>query len=99
MIKDVITVCSEILLKIDGLLNILCRMKEVTNELLLEVLESMQLRLSAIDRHLKDLLHGQILSRDATNSFQTDAATLDTQLADVTARLERLEAQLNLNDA
>ena len=39
-------------------------MTEVTNELMYEILKSIQARLDAMDRSLKDLAHGQIRFRE-----------------------------------
>ena len=39
-------------------------MAEITNDLMFEVLKSMQHRLDGIDCHLKDFVHGQIRLRD-----------------------------------
>lgn len=73
-------------------------MAEITNELMFENLKSIQLRLDGMDRHLKDLVYGQIRLREDLNNFHRDAIRLEAQVADVTTRLERIETRLNLND-
>ena len=74
-------------------------MTEITNELMFEVLKSMQHRLDGMDRHLRDIVHGQIRIREDLNNFHRDAIRLEAQVAEVTNRLERIDARLNLNDA
>ena len=73
-------------------------MAEITNELMFEVLKSIQHRLDGVDRNLKDIVHGQIRIREDLNNFHRDAIRLESQVADVTTRLERIEARLNLVD-
>lgn len=73
-------------------------MAEITNELMFEILKSIQLRLDGMDRHLKDIAHGQIRIREDLNNFHRDAIRLETQVAEVTTRLERIEIRLSLND-
>jgi hypothetical protein len=63
----------------------------VTNELMYEVLKSVQARLDSMDRSLKDLAHGQIRLREDLNNFHRDAIRLEVQVSDVNNRLERLE--------
>jgi hypothetical protein len=66
-------------------------MTQITNELMYEVLKSIQARLDAMDRSLKDLAHGQIRLREDLNNFHRDAIRLEVQVSDVNNRLERLE--------
>ncbi len=66
-------------------------MNQITNELLYEILKSIQGRLDSMDRNLKDLGHGQIRLREDLNNFHRDAIRLEGQVVDVSNRLERLE--------
>jgi septal ring factor EnvC (AmiA/AmiB activator) len=66
-------------------------MSEITNELMFEVLKSIQGRLETMERSLKDLAHGQIRVREDLNNFHRDAIRLESQVSDVGNRLERLE--------
>jgi len=64
-----------------------------------ELLKSIQLRLDGMERALKDLAHGQIRIREDLNNFHRDTIRLETQLAGVTERFDRIESRLNLNEA
>ena len=66
-------------------------MTQITNELMYEILKSIQARLETMDRSLKDLAHGQIRLREDLNNFHRDAIRLEVQVSDVGNRLERLE--------
>jgi len=66
-------------------------MTQITNELMYEILKSIQARLETMDRSLKDLTHGQIRLREDLNNFHRDAIRLEVQVSDVGNRLERLE--------
>ena len=74
-------------------------MVDITNELMFEILKSIQLRLDGMDRSLKDIVHGQIRLREDLNNSHRDSIRLESQVAEVTTRLDRIEARLNLNDA
>ena len=74
-------------------------MVEITNELMFEVLKAMQQRLDGIDRHLKDLVHGQIRLREEVNRLRGDDLRRETLQTQMDNRLERIEVRLNLNDA
>ena len=74
-------------------------MVEITNELMFEVLKAMQHRLDGIDRHLKDLVHGQIRLREEVNGLRGDDLRRETLQTQMDNRLERIEVRLNLNDA
>jgi septation ring formation regulator EzrA len=74
-------------------------MTEITNELMFEILKSIQLRLDGMDRHLKDLVHGQIRLREEVNGLRGDDLRRETLQTQMDHRLERIEARLNLNDA
>jgi archaellum component FlaC len=66
-------------------------MTEITNELMYEILKSIQGRLETMDKSLKDLAHGQIRVREDLNNFHRDAIRLESQVSDLGNRLERLE--------
>lgn len=74
-------------------------MADITNELMFEILKSIQLRLDSMDRNLRDIAHSQIRVREDLNNFHRDAIRLESQVAEVTTRLDRIETRLNLNDA
>lgn len=74
---------------------ILSRMTAITNELMFEVLKSIQSRLDGMDRSLKDLAHGQIRLREDLNNFHRDTIRLEVQVADVSNRLERIEKRFD----
>lgn len=69
-------------------------MAEISNELMLESLKSIQHRLEGVDRQLTDIAHGQIRIREDLNNFHRDAIRLETQVREVTNRLERIEVLL-----
>lgn len=74
-------------------------MAEITNELTFEVLKAIQHRLDGMDRHLKDLVHGQIRLREEVNGLRGDDLRREALQAQMDNRLERIETRLNLTDA
>jgi septal ring factor EnvC (AmiA/AmiB activator) len=66
-------------------------MAEVTNDLIFQVLKSVQSRLDSMDKSLKDLAQGQIRVREDLNNFHRDTIRLESQIADINMRLERTE--------
>lgn len=66
-------------------------MTEVTNDLMFQVLKSVQARLDGMDKSLRDLAQGQIRVREDLNNFHRDTIRLESQIADVGTRLERIE--------
>lgn len=74
-------------------------MAEITNELTFEVLKAIQHRLYGMDRHLKDLVHGQIRLREEVNGLRGDDLRREALQAQMDNRLERIETRLNLTDA
>jgi septation ring formation regulator EzrA len=66
-------------------------MIQITNELMYEILKSIQARLETMDKGLKDIAHGQIRLREDLNNFHRDTIRLEVQVSDVSNRLERLE--------
>ena len=69
-------------------------MATITNELMYEVLKSIQARLDAMDRSIKELAHGQIRVREDLNNFHRDTIRLEVQIAEVDNRLERIEKRI-----
>jgi septal ring factor EnvC (AmiA/AmiB activator) len=66
-------------------------MVEISNDLIFEILKSVQSRLDSMDKSLKDLAQGQIRVREDLNNFHRDTIRLESQIADVNVRLERIE--------
>lgn len=66
-------------------------MSNVTNELMYEVLKSIQVRLDSMDRSIKDLAHGQMRVREDLNNFHRDTIRLEGHVAELSNRLERIE--------
>lgn len=100
MIKDVIIgFTPNFLLRQRGATYYVMSMAEITNELMFEVMKAMQHRLDGIDRHLKDILHGQIRLREEVNGLRGDDLRRETLQAQMDSRLERIENRLNLTDA
>ena len=69
-------------------------MTNITNELMYEVLKSIQTRMDGIERALKDLAHGQIRLREDLNSFHRDAIRLEVHLSELDTRLDRIEKRM-----
>jgi septal ring factor EnvC (AmiA/AmiB activator) len=66
-------------------------MAEITTDLIFQVLKSVQSRLDSMDKSLKDLAQGQIRVREDLNNFHRDTIRLESQIADINVRLERIE--------
>ena len=74
-------------------------MVEVTNELIYEVLEPMQARLSNIE-HIQGEMKIELRAiRGHLNAMQTDIASLYNSVDALSNRVDRIEKRLELNDA
>lgn len=71
----------------------------VTNELIYEVLKTIQSRLERQEDLLKELHEGQLRTREDANAVRGDVLRLERQLASLDVRLGRIEKRLNLVDA
>lgn len=100
MIKDVINGFSpNFLLRQRSAIYYIMSMAEITNVLMFEIMQAMQLRLDETVRHLKDILHGQIRLRQEVNGLRGDDLRREALQAQMDSRLERIEIRLNLTDA
>lgn len=70
-------------------------MTQITNELMFEILKSIQAKIESMDRGMKDLAQGQIRVREDLNNFHRDTIRLESQLADISHRLERVEKRFD----
>lgn len=82
-----------------GAIAYIMSMAEITNVLMFEIMQAMQLRLDETVRHLKDILHGQIRLRQEVNGLRGDDLRREALQAQMDSRLERIEIRLNLTDA
>jgi len=73
-------------------------MSQITNELMYEVLKSIQARLDVMSQGLKDLAHGQIRLREDLNNFHRDTIRMEVQFIDFANRLERIEKRFEMSD-
>ena len=73
-------------------------MAEVTNELIYEVLKSMQPRLSNIDMGMAEMRTELRAMRGHMVAMQTDIANLYVAQGNIEARLGRIERRLELTD-
>jgi hypothetical protein len=74
-------------------------MAEVTNELIYEVLKSMQTRLSNIEMGMAEMRTELRELRGHMLAVQTDIANLYVGQGNIEARLGRIERRLELTDA
>jgi hypothetical protein len=73
-------------------------MTEVTNELLLETLKRMQERDARADRRLEDLFTEIRGMKEHQAGFMRTELAQDSRIAEVMARLDRIERRLELHD-
>jgi hypothetical protein len=74
-------------------------MAEVTNELIYEVLKSVQNRVSSLDEGLKEVRIELNAMRGHLIAMQQDTANIYGRLAGVEARLDHIEKRLDIVDA
>jgi septal ring factor EnvC (AmiA/AmiB activator) len=80
-------------------------MADVTPELMLEVLKSVQARLAQVDGKIDELKHEMQASRTSQNGIRQEIASVFQEVSGIHAtlvrhegRLDRIEARLELND-
>lgn len=80
-------------------------MADVTPELVLEVLKSVQARLAQVDGKIDELKHEMQASRTSQNGIRQEIASVFQEVSGIHAtlvrhegRLDRIEARLELND-
>jgi hypothetical protein len=74
-------------------------MADVTNELIYEVLKSMQGKLTSLDEGVKEV-RGEIAAlRGHVIAIQQDTANIYSRVAGVEVRLDHIERRLDLVDA
>lgn len=71
----------------------------VTNELILEVLKSVQGSVSAIKADLSEVKTMQLRMRHDFNRFEGDLLRMEQMLAVADVRLDRIEQRLELTNA
>jgi septal ring factor EnvC (AmiA/AmiB activator) len=80
-------------------------MADVTPELMLEALKSVQARLAQVDGKIDELKHEMQASRTSQNGIRQEIASVFQEVSGIHAtlvrhegRLDRIEARLELND-
>jgi hypothetical protein len=73
-------------------------MAEVTNELIYEVLEGLQTRMSIIEDRLTDLNSQFIAMRQHMTAFQGDVNNIYVKASNIETRLARIERRLDIID-
>jgi hypothetical protein len=73
-------------------------MAEVTNELILEHLKSIQDKLGKLDRGQRDIQSELRSHKSMLGTIISDDALQDGRIAEIYDRLERIEARLALRD-
>ncbi len=74
-------------------------MAEVTNELLLETLKRMQDRDARLDRKVDDILRELRSVKEHQAAFMHSEIAQDSRIAELDARIDRIETRLDLRDA
>ena len=74
-------------------------MTDVTNALMYEILKSIQAKLDHQDKVLADVLQGQLRLRQDLHNFHGDSLRLETQVAELSMRIDRVQKRLDLSDA
>ena len=74
-------------------------MPQITNELLYEILKSIQTGQAEIKATLADHTHQLIRVREKINALRSDDLRRESLQAQMDTRLQRIENRLNLTDA
>jgi hypothetical protein len=74
-------------------------MSEITNDLMYEVLKSIQASVAEIKATLADHSRLFLRIREDINNLRSDDLRIETMQAAMNTRLERIERRLNLTDA
>lgn len=74
-------------------------MTQITNELIYEILKSLQASLAEIKATLGDHTHQLIRVREEINALRGDDLRRESLQAQMDTRLQRIENRLNLTDA
>jgi septal ring factor EnvC (AmiA/AmiB activator) len=74
-------------------------MPQITNELIYEILKSLQASQAEIKATLSDHTHQLIRVREEINALRSDDLRRESLHAQMDSRLQRIENRLNLSDA
>ncbi len=72
--------------------------ENITNELIYEVLKSLQENIRRIDSSLREIKDGQIHIREDINSVRGDVLRHDKSMAGLEVDIERIKNRLDLNE-
>lgn len=74
-------------------------MVDINNELMFEILKSIQSKLDQNDKVYSELLRGQLRLREDLHNFHGDSLRLESQVVELSMRIDRIQKRLELSDA